>query len=125
MVAIKCLTTVSFCITDIEYTVNNGGNFPIVQIVHQATGSFAGACILGSLLTVLLYFSTVTTVASSSRQVWAFSRDQVSASKQSDIANADTMQGFPFSSWIRHVRPSWEIPLNAVSIPPVVVHNPR
>jgi choline transport protein len=55
--------------------------------------------VLGGLLVLLLFFSTVTTIASASRQVWAFSRDR----------------GFPFSSWICHVRPAWEIPANAVS----------
>lgn len=66
----------SFCVTDIEALVNNDSGFPIIRLVHNATGSYAGACVLGSLLLILLYFSTVTTVASSSRQVWAFSRDQ-------------------------------------------------
>jgi choline transport protein len=91
----------SFCITDLE-AVLGGGDFPIIEIIHHATGSYAATCVLGGLLVLLLFFSTVTTVASASRQLWAFSRDR----------------GFPFSSWICHVRPEWEIPANAVSLDP-------
>ena len=88
----------SFCITNLEEYLE-GGDFPIIQIVYDATGSYAATCVLGGLLVILLFFSTVTTVASASRQVWAFSRDR----------------GFPFSAWICHVRPGWDIPANAVS----------
>lgn len=92
------LTNYSFCITDLEaYLV--GSDYGIIGIIYQATGSYAATCVLGGLLVLLLFFSTVTTVASASRQVWAFSRDR----------------GFPFSSWICYVRPAWEIPANAVS----------
>lgn len=93
------LTVHSFCITDVEAYLG-AGDYPIIRIVYDATGSYAATCVLGGLLVLLLFFSTVTTVASASRQVWAFSRDR----------------GFPFSSWICYVRPAWEIPANAVSL---------
>lgn len=92
------IITFCFCVTDYEALVKSDFMFPIIRLVNEATGSKAGAVVMGSLLLILLYFSTVTTVASSSRQIWAFSRDQ----------------GFPFSNWIRQVRPGWDIPLNAV-----------
>ena len=94
----------SFCITDLETYLNI--DFPIIDIIYHATDSYAATCVLGGLLILLLFFSTVTTVASASRQVWAFSRDR----------------GFPFSSWICHVRPAWEIPANAVSLSPSLRH---
>jgi amino acid transporter len=96
---LKILTRRSFCITDLDDLLAADTDYPIIQIIHKATGSYGGTCVLGGLLILLLFFSTVTTVASASRQVWAFSRDR----------------GFPFSAWISHVRPSWEIPANAVS----------
>ena len=55
----------------------NSSDYPVIQVVYNATGSYAATCVLGTLLVILLYFSTVTTVASASRQTWAFSRDQV------------------------------------------------
>ena len=53
-------------------------DYPVIQIIHSATGSYAATIVLGTVLVVLLFFSTVTTIASASRQIWAFSRDQVS-----------------------------------------------
>lgn len=94
----------SFCITDLEAYLD-GSDFPIIVIIYHATKSYAATCVLGGLLILLLFFSTVTTVASASRQVWAFSRDR----------------GFPFSSWICHVRPAWEIPANAVNLRPLLL----
>lgn len=100
---VLCANVCSFCITDLE-TYLNGSEFPVIDIIYRATNSKAATCVLGGLLILLLFFSTVTTVASASRQVWAFSRDR----------------GFPFSSWICHVRPAWEIPANAVSAGPLL-----
>ncbi|KAK1060754.1 hypothetical protein LTR33_012835, partial [Friedmanniomyces endolithicus] len=84
-------------VMDLDALLSDGSQYPIIQVLFNATSSYAGTIILGSILLVLLFFSTVTTVASASRQTWAFSRDC----------------GFPFSEWIRYVPPAWEIPLNA------------
>lgn len=46
---------------------------------------------LGSLLVILLFFSTVTTIASASRQTWAFSRDQVRSNTKAVHAYALTI----------------------------------
>lgn len=94
-------------------------DFPVIQIIYQATGSKAAACMLGALLVFLLFFSTVTTTASASRQIFAFSRDQVSTvlNEEGVPHRADSaLQGFPFSEWIRYVPPRWEIPVNAIII---------
>jgi len=73
--------TFCFCITDLGAIIGpNATSFPIIQVIFNATGSYAATCVLGSLLVILLFFSTVTTIASASRQVWAFSRDRVSGS---------------------------------------------
>jgi hypothetical protein len=77
---VSCANMRSFCITNLEDYLN-GSDFPIIDIIYDATNSRAATCVLGGLLILLLFFSTVTTVASASRQVWAFSRDR----------------GFPFS----------------------------
>lgn len=98
VLGITMLISFCFCITDIEYLVNLESDFPIIDVLLRATGSKAATCVLGAMLVVLLFFSTVTTTASASRQIWAFSRDQ----------------GFPFSRWIRYVNPRMEVPVNAV-----------
>ncbi|KAK5681067.1 hypothetical protein LTS10_006827 [Elasticomyces elasticus] len=98
IMGIGMLITFCFCITDLEKLL--AADMPIIQVLFDATGSNAGTIILGSVLLVLLFFSTVTTIASASRQVWAFSRDC----------------GLPFSGWIRYVPLRWEIPLNALLV---------
>ncbi|KAF2860049.1 amino acid transporter [Piedraia hortae CBS 480.64] len=95
------LVTFLFAITDVEKQIINAeNNVPVLFIIYSATNSKAGTCILGTVLLILGFFCAVTTVASSSRQIWAFSRDH----------------GLPFASVIRQVHPKWEIPLNALLI---------
>lgn len=77
VMGIAMIITFCFCITDLEQLLSLETDFPIINIIQNATGSFAGTCVLGSVLVILLFFSTVTTIASASRQTWAFSRDQV------------------------------------------------
>ena len=71
-----------------------------------------------SFLIVLLFFSAVSTVASSSRQIWSFSRDHVSSLPRSVIpcTSIDHKQGFPYSEWIRQVRPGSEVPVNSLIV---------
>jgi amino acid transporter len=69
----------SFCIENIQDLVEADSDFPIIDVLARTTGSKGATIVLGSLLIVLLFFSTVTTTASASRQIWAFSRDQVRA----------------------------------------------
>ncbi|KAF2999362.1 hypothetical protein E8E13_006068 [Curvularia kusanoi] len=71
-----------------------------VPAVYNATGSVDGTLIMGLMLVVLTFFAAVSVTAASSRQIWAFSRDE----------------GLPFSSWIEHVRPGWDIPVNALLV---------
>lgn len=59
---------------------------------------------LGTVLTILTFFGTVTNIAAASRQCWAFARDR----------------GFPYSEWIMHVNPGRELPVNAIYICAVV-----
>jgi amino acid transporter len=78
VLGIMMMITFCFCILDIDQVIGDSASqFPVMQIVLAATESYAATCVLGSLLIVLLFFSTVTTVASASRQIWAFSRDHV------------------------------------------------
>lgn len=89
VMGIAMIITFCFCITDLEATLGADTNFPIINIIHSATGSNAGTCVLGSVLVILLFFSTVTTIASASRQTWAFSRDQVRRALLHKLPSAD------------------------------------
>lgn len=72
-----------------------------------------------SFLIVLLFFSAVSTVASSSRQIWSFSRDHVRPTPDPPQSNTHELihaQGFPYSEWIRQVRPGSEVPVNSLIV---------
>lgn len=53
-----------------------------------------------ALLVVNVTSACISTVATVSRQTWAFARDN----------------GLPFSAFIAHVNPGWNIPLNAILV---------
>lgn len=67
---IAMLITFCFCLSDVSTVVDSTSQFPIVEVLFNATGSYAGTCVLCAVLLILLYFSAVTTIASASRQVW-------------------------------------------------------
>jgi amino acid transporter len=100
IMGITMLISFCFCIHNVEQFVNMSTDYPVIVVLYQATGSLAATYVLGTILLVLLFFSTVTTVASSSRQIWSFSRDH----------------GFPFSNWIRQVVPGWDVPVNSLLV---------
>ena len=77
VMGIVMLISFCFCI-DAAAIVDSTSDFPVIQVLYNATHSYAATCVLGSVLVILVFFSTVTTIASASRQIWAFSRDQVS-----------------------------------------------
>ena len=92
--------------------------YPIVDVIYETTGSYAATCVLISFLIVLLFFSAVSTVASSSRQIWSFARDHVSPTSHFTALCPSTNrnQGFPYSEWIRQVRPGSEVPVNSLLV---------
>lgn len=53
-----------------------------------------------ALLVVNVTSACISTVATVSRQTWAFARDN----------------GLPFSAFVAHVKPGWNIPLNAIFV---------
>ncbi|KAF2726093.1 amino acid transporter [Polychaeton citri CBS 116435] len=100
IMGITMLITFCFCIPNIDPVINTLTGNPILQVVYNVTGSLAGTCVLGTLLVCLTFFSTVTVIASASRQCWAFARDR----------------GFPFSQWIMRIPSDRDIPLNAILV---------
>ncbi|KAK6845408.1 amino acid transporter [Apiospora arundinis] len=69
-----------------------------VQVLLNITHSRVGTSILTALMAVLLLFCDVNGVTTSSRQLFAFARDN----------------GLPCSRWLATVRDGWDIPINAV-----------
>ena len=94
------LVTFCFHIGDVESVLATPTGQPHIQILYNATQSAAAATVLASITTIMAIFSVVNNVATSSRQLFAFARDQ----------------GVPFSAFLSYVRPGWDIPLNSIII---------
>lgn len=92
--------TFSFCLGDYFSIIETPTGYPFIQVFYNSTNSYAGASILTALIIINITSACISTVATVSRQTWAFSRDN----------------GLPFSSFISHVKPGWNIPLNSVLI---------
>ncbi|KAF2110208.1 amino acid permease-like protein [Lophiotrema nucula] len=97
---IVMMITFVFCGGALDSVLDSPTGVPVLQAVYNATDSVAGTMVMGVLLVILVFFSSVSVTASSSRQIWAFARDK----------------GLPFSSWIEYVRPGWNIPINALLV---------
>ena len=82
------IITLCFCIGDIEAVLDSPTGYPIIQVLYNSTGSYSGTVVMTVLLLILSLVGTITCVAATSRQMWAFARDK----------------GFPFSSYIERVR---------------------
>lgn len=81
---IVILITMLFCIGDLNDAINSPA--PYLSLFNN-TGSVGVAMTLTVILFLLIFSGNVTALATTSREAWAFSRDQ----------------GFPFSQWISRV----------------------
>ncbi|XPT02469.1 hypothetical protein M3J09_011587 [Ascochyta lentis] len=94
------LVTFSICLGDTESVIMTPTAQPHIQVLYNATGSVAGTTVLATVIVVMAIFGCVNMVATCSRQLFAFARDN----------------GVPFSAFLRYVRPGWDIPLNSVVV---------
>lgn len=93
------LLTYLFTIGNVQEALNDRTGFPFIYVFRNATGSVAGATGLTIVVLLLLVMVTISSLASTSRQTWAFARDR----------------GLPFSRWLSAVHPTWHVPVNAVT----------
>lgn len=81
------LLTYLFCIGDVNHALSNPTGFPFIYVFRTATDSVRGATGLTVVVLILLMMITISSLASTSRQTYAFARDN----------------GLPFSSWLSSV----------------------
>ena len=123
------LITLCFTLGEVDKVLETPTGFPFIEIFYNTTGSFAATNAMTAVLVVTLTASTITEVATASRQLWSFARDE----------------GLPFSSFFAYVSliiphgltrncafgptrianvdqvtPGWNIPLNSVMVSLVV-----
>jgi choline transport protein len=93
------LISYMFMITDVEAALNDASGYPHIWVFGQTVGK-GGVVALNTIPIVLIFAGTLTYNLSTSRQTWAFARDQ----------------GLPFSSWISTVNPKLQTPANSVTV---------
>jgi len=81
---------VTFCFTlgDLDLILQTPTYSPLVQVFFNTTNSYAGSNVMTAIIIITLVASAISTIATCSRQLWAFARDK----------------GLPFSSVLAHVR---------------------
>ncbi|EED24126.1 GABA permease, putative [Talaromyces stipitatus ATCC 10500] len=94
------LVTICFTLGDVDSILTSPTGYPFIQVFFNSTGSYAATNVMTAILIVTLTASTITEVATASRQLWSFARDN----------------GVPFGEFFSHVNPGWNIPLNSVLV---------
>ncbi len=87
------IITFCFCLGPLLAAVETPTGYAFIQVFYGATQSYAGANAMSALIIIMATFCNLSIVATASRQLFAFARDQ----------------GVPFGGWLAYVRPS---PLN-------------
>lgn len=93
--------TMSFCISamDLDEILSSPTGYPFMQVFYNVTGTAGGATALTIFPIIFGFAGILTLMATSSRQLYAFARDNA----------------LPFSPWLAKVS-SKEIPLNAILV---------
>lgn len=92
------LIAILYCIGDIDAALSTPTGYPFIEILTQGTSSVAGGTTLSALLVTMFISATLGVVASASRQLWAFSRDNA----------------VPNARFISYVHPKMKIPIVSI-----------
>lgn len=87
-----------FCLGDLTAAISTPTGYAFIEVFYNATGSYAGANAMCALVIFMSIFCNLSIVATASRQLFSFARDQ----------------GVPFSKWLAYVPPRWDVPLPAI-----------
>ena len=80
--------TFAFCIPNVEAALTPKYSFAYIDVFYNSTQNRAGASVMATLITLMSLCSTISNVATASRQMFAFARDR----------------GLPYSSFLCKVR---------------------
>lgn len=94
--AFAILFVVIFTLGD-PYAATTEALFPFIYILSTSSLSIAGQTAITAILFVLMLMISTSCFASTSRQTFAFARDD----------------GFPRSEWLKRVDPKLNVPVNA------------
>lgn len=110
--------TFIFTMGDTEAILESKIGVPFIQSFLNATGSYAATNIVTVFIIVMLISACVSEVATASRQIWSFARDNGMSSLKAIAGYSidDCAAGLPCSNWLAKVHPKWNIPVNAVLV---------
>lgn len=92
--------TLIFTLGDVTSILDTPTRYPFIQVFYNATRSLAATNVMVAIIIICLTSCCISEVATASRQIWSFARDK----------------GLPFSGFLSHVTPGWNIPLRAVVV---------
>lgn len=81
------LITFCFCVGDVGTALSTPTGYPFIEVFYNATNSHAGTTIMTCILITLTVCGCISNVATASRQMFAFARDN----------------GLPFSGFLAYV----------------------
>lgn len=112
--------TLCFCLGDLSEIIHTPTGYPFIQVFYNVTQNYVATNIMAIVVITTLTACCVSEVATSSRQLWSFARDN----------------GIPFSSWVAHVglssidlesqlnsnqvSPTKQIPLRAIIVSMII-----
>ncbi|KAF1965590.1 GABA permease-like protein [Bimuria novae-zelandiae CBS 107.79] len=93
------LISYMFMIVDLTAALDDDSGFPHIYVFKQAVSN-GGVVVLNAIPTVLIFAGTLSFNLSTSRQTWAFARDE----------------GLPFSRLLGKIHKNLHVPVNAISL---------
>lgn len=70
------LVTVCFTLGDIQDILATKTGYPFIQVFYNATNSLPGTNTMTAVIILTLTASSITEIATASRQLWSFARDR-------------------------------------------------
>ncbi|KAE9986092.1 hypothetical protein BLS_000025 [Venturia inaequalis] len=92
------LLTFLFCLGDMDAALSTPTGFAFIEVFSSGTKSTAAATGMTSIMIILSTLGCITNMASASRQLFSFARDNA----------------VPFSKFFAHVPGKWQIPLASI-----------
>jgi len=100
--------TFAFSVDNVDLILEESqglGGFPFIAVFLNATGSVKATTGMTTIIMILQFCATISNVATTSRQLYAFARDE----------------GLPFTTFLSRVNSRFIVPLNALTISLVIV----
>ncbi|KAE8312246.1 amino acid permease-domain-containing protein [Aspergillus transmontanensis] len=122
------IVTYAFCVGNIDEVLESQTGFPFIQVFLNSTGSVKAATGMTVVIMVMQFCAAISNVATTSRQVYAFARDQ-------GLPFSGTLcqvRIFTFLPWQRNkgnirekngkgISPTFTVPLNALFLSLIIV----